>query len=181
MWSIFRPHILVDSVVDLTPELLRRFGVENLLLDVDCTLKKYVNQEPEPDVCEWLEVIKNEGFRVCLLSNGVEKRIKTFATLVDLPYIAKACKPLTRGCRRAFVELKFVPAKTILVGDQIFADVMAGRLAGMRTVLVTPIAPEQEHWFTRIKRPFERLLLNSYKRNTLVNKTLKKIDKECER
>ena len=39
----------------------------------------------------------------------------------------------------------------MVVGDQIFADILAGNLAGVFTILVTPIKPEQEHWFTRIK------------------------------
>ena len=46
-----------------------------------------------------------------------------------------------------------------MVGDQIFADVMAGRLAGIRSILVDPIHPEEEPWFTRLKRLPERFVL----------------------
>jgi predicted HAD superfamily phosphohydrolase YqeG len=46
-----------------------------------------------------------------------------------------------------------------MVGDQLFADVMAGRLAGVHSILVTPIHPEEEPWFTRLKRLPERLML----------------------
>jgi predicted HAD superfamily phosphohydrolase YqeG len=45
-----------------------------------------------------------------------------------------------------------------MVGDQVFADVVAGRLAGLRTILVRPTSPD-EPWFTQLKRPFERQLL----------------------
>ena len=45
--------------------------------------------------------------------------------------------------------------RTAMVGDQVFADVMAGRLAGVFTILVRPIHPEDEPWFTRWKRPWE--------------------------
>lgn len=164
MWNVFYPHYRVNSVVELTPEWLRQINVENLLLDVDCTLKCYSNQEPTLEVLDWLNSLKDSGFKMCLLSNGVGGRIKQFANLVELPFIAKACKPLPRGCYRAFKEHNFEPSNTILVGDQIFADIMAGRLANIRTVLVTPILPEQEHWFTRIKRPFEKIILWSYVR-----------------
>ncbi len=47
-----------------------------------------------------------------------------------------------------------------MVGDQLFADVVSGRLAGLACILVRPIHPEQEPWFTRMKRPLERFLLN---------------------
>jgi predicted HAD superfamily phosphohydrolase YqeG len=46
-----------------------------------------------------------------------------------------------------------------VVGDQLFADVMAARLAGLASILVRPIHPEEEPWFTRLKRPLERVLL----------------------
>jgi predicted HAD superfamily phosphohydrolase YqeG len=46
-----------------------------------------------------------------------------------------------------------------MVGDQVFADVMAGRLARIRSILVEPIHPEEEPWFTRLKRlPEQRIL-----------------------
>ena len=48
---------------------------------------------------------------------------------------------------------------TAMVGDQLFADIAAARLAGLTAILVRPIHPEEEHWFTRIKRPPEKLLL----------------------
>ena len=76
----------------------------------------------------------------------------------------KFCPTLPRGCRRAMKEFNFKPEETALVGDQIFADVMAGRLCGLRTFKVAPISPEEEHWFTRIKRPFENVVLRSFKR-----------------
>jgi HAD superfamily phosphatase (TIGR01668 family) len=164
MWKVFYPHFLIESVVELTPERLRTLGIEDLLLDVDCTLKRYSNQEPEPDVQAWLESLKAENFRLCLLSNGRGKRISQFAELVDIPFIAEACKPFQTGCRRAFTEYGFDPEKTALVGDQIFADVMAGRLAGIRTFRATPLSPEEERWFTRIKRPIEKIVLRSFRR-----------------
>ena len=46
-----------------------------------------------------------------------------------------------------------------IVGDQIFADVMAGRLSGIRAILVDPIHPEEEPWFTRLKRLPEHAVL----------------------
>jgi predicted HAD superfamily phosphohydrolase YqeG len=66
---------------------------------------------------------------------------------------------LRRSCKAAIRRLAFDPRTTAMVGDQIFADVMAGRLAGIRCILVRPIHPEEEPWFTRLKRPWERIVL----------------------
>lgn len=164
MLTVCYPHYVVRSVAELTPERLRELGVENLILDVDCTLKRYGKQELEPEIRAWLEKIKEEEFRICLLSNGMGPRIGRFAESVGLPFVAQAWKPLPRGCFRTMREFDFDPSKTAMIGDQIFADVMAGRLAGIRTILTTAIYPEEEPWYTRMKRPFEKVVMFFYRR-----------------
>jgi HAD superfamily phosphatase (TIGR01668 family) len=78
--------------------------------------------------------------------------------MLDIPYVAKAFKPLPFACRRAVRRLGWEGKRIGVMGDQVFADILAGRLAGLYTILVTPTSPE-EPWFTRLKRPFERMLL----------------------
>jgi predicted HAD superfamily phosphohydrolase YqeG len=55
-------------------------------------------------------------------------------------------------------KLNAVPSETAMVGDQLFADILAGRLAGIRTIHVRPIHPEEEPFFTRLKRGPERFI-----------------------
>ena len=134
-------------------------GLQSLLLDADGTLKRYRSQECAPGVGQWLDTLRQAGFGLCLVSNGLGERIGRFAEIVNLPFVAKAMKPLPAGCRRAGRKMGFSRESTAIVGDQLFADIMAGRLAGLTTILVDPIHPEEEPWFTRLKRPPERWLL----------------------
>ncbi len=130
-----------------------------MLLDADGTLKRYRSEECAPGVARWLDALRQAGFGLCLVSNGLGERIGRFAEGVGLPFVAKAMKPLPTGCRCAMRKMGFQPECTAMVGDQLFADIMAGRLAGLMTILVEPINPEEEPWFTRLKRPPERWLL----------------------
>lgn len=50
------------------------------------------------------------------------------------------------------------PEHTVMVGDQVFTDVVAGNLAGVRTILVRPQC-RRDLWYTYIFRVFERLAL----------------------
>lgn len=156
------PSLAVSSVLDLTVDRLHDLCVDALLLDVDCTLKEYEKQEPDREIIHWLNELQNAGFKLCLLSNGVEKRIKPIADSLGLPCVFKACKPLPGGVRRGLSILETPPEKAAVVGDQIFADILAGNLAKVFAIYVTPIKPEQEHWFTRIKRPWEKIVLKSF-------------------
>lgn len=153
------PDYRIDSVLELDVERLRTLGIDSLLLDVDCTLKNYRATEVRPEVAAWLESLRAAGIGVCLVSNGRGGRIGRFAEKYGVPFIGKACKPLPLGCSRAIRRMGFDPKRTAMVGDQVFADIMAGHLAGLRTILVEPIQPEEEPWFTQLKRPFERRLL----------------------
>jgi HAD superfamily phosphatase (TIGR01668 family) len=156
--SLLTPHHRIASVLELTPERLRSLGLKSLLLDADCTLKRYRGEDCAPGVAEWLETLRQAGFGLCLVSNGLGERIGQFAETVGLPYVAKAMKPLPQGCLRAVRKMGFQRETTAMVGDQVFADILAGRLAGLTTFLVEPIHPEEEPWFTRLKRPLERWL-----------------------
>ena len=159
MRRLLTPHYRVCSVLELTPQRLRELGVESLLLDADCTLKRYGGQQCAQGVAPWLDALREAGFGLCLVSNGFGDRIGQFAQTLGLPFVAKALKPLPIGCRRAMRKMGFCPRTTAMVGDQLFADILAGRLAGITTFLVEPIHPEEEPWFTRLKRGPERWLL----------------------
>jgi uncharacterized protein len=160
MLHLLTPHIRVESVLELTSDRLRELDVDSVLLDLDCTLKRYTDTELQPEIADWLESIKASGIGQCIVSNGRGKRIKQFAEKIGLPYEANALKPLPLGIWRAIKKMGFKAERTAMIGDQIFADVLSGRLAGIKCILVRPIHPEEEPWFTRLKRGPERLWLN---------------------
>ena len=162
----FTPDYRVSKVEALTLDLLRQWGFGSLLLDADCTLKRYRCPEVAPEVAAWLAEMRAGGIGLCLVSNGYGRRIGPFAEGLGLPFVAKAMKPLPWGCRAALRKMAFRPERTAMVGDQIFADILAGRLAGLKTILVDPIHPEEEPWFTRLKRPPERWVLRKMKSST---------------
>ena len=162
MFGFLTPHYRISSVLELTPQRLSGLGLESLLLDADCTLKRYRSEECAAGVAEWLAQLRQAGFGLCLVSNGLAQRIGRFAEPLGLPFAAKALKPLPVGCRRAMRKMGFHRHSTAMVGDQLFADIVAGRLAGVTTFLVDPIHPEDEPWFTRLKRGPERWLLRNF-------------------
>ena len=49
-------------------------------------------------------------------------------------------------------------SQTVLIGDQVFTDLMAARLAGIPSILVDPQSTK-ELWYTRIFRQMEKLAL----------------------
>jgi len=159
MLNWLQPNLILNSVQDITPELLRQHGLQSLLLDVDSTLKRYRATEILPETVQWIESLQEIGIRFCIISNGRTHRIRPIAEQINVDFVAPAMKPFPFGCQRAIKGMGFDPKATAIVGDQVFADILAGKFAKIFTILVTPIHPEEERWYTRIKRPFERWVL----------------------
>ncbi|MGO8747246.1 MAG: YqeG family HAD IIIA-type phosphatase [Thermoguttaceae bacterium] len=162
MFRIITPHLRIESVLELDLPRLRDMGLDSLMLDVDCTLKSYGATDLRPEILEWLDRLRGAGIGLCLLSNGRGGRIGALAERLKLPWVSVALKPLPFRCLAGLRRLGFDRKRTAVVGDQVFADVMAGRLAGLTTILVRPIQPEEEPWFARMKRPLERVLMKGW-------------------
>jgi len=158
MLALLTPHLQLNSISDLSPEHLHSVNRVGLLLDVDCTLKDHGAPTFPPSTVEWIQLMRSSGLRMCLLSNGKARRIEPLARTLQIPFVAKAFKPFPFGCRAALRLLDLPSQQCAIVGDQIFADVLAGQLARLFTVLVRPTSPIEPIW-TRIKRPFERFVL----------------------
>jgi len=156
MFNWLHPNLILASVADITQELLQKHGIRSLLLDVDSTLKRYRATEIPPETVKWIESMQRMDISLCILSNGREHRIRPIADQIGVPFVAPAMKPAPFGCRMAMKTMGFDPKSTAIIGDQVFADILAGKFAKIFTILVTPIHPEEEHWYTRIKRPFEK-------------------------
>jgi HAD superfamily phosphatase (TIGR01668 family) len=159
VFRFFAPHLSLDSVADLTATNLERLGRKALLLDIDGTLKAYRSERVAPETVAWIESLKHADIRLCLVSNGKHHRIERIAQELRVPFVAQAFKPFPFRCRAALRKIDVIPEHAAMIGDQLFADILAGRLAGMLTILVRPMSLDEPCW-TRIKRPFERFVLN---------------------
>ena len=65
--------------------------------------------------------------------------------------------------KRAVRSLGFEPKACAMIGDQVLTDVLAGKLAGMHTVLLDPIDLKAEFRITMFNRGLERLIKKLWK------------------
>ena len=159
IWSIFAPDMSCHRVTDISLGELHDIGIKGLLLDLDNTITAWHKTEVTESMREWLRDLKDNGFAVCIVSNNRERRVKKIAEQLGLPYFFSAAKPRRKGYRRAAALLNIPLPQLAMVGDQLFTDVLGGNRAGLFTIFVEYIHP-QEHWgTTHIFRPLERWVL----------------------
>ena len=154
---LFRPTFWLKSVLYIDEEFLRGNAIEALVLDLDNTLSMHGNPVPEEGVAEWLDKMRSLGIKMRVVSNNTNKRVAPLAARLGLEFTANGAKPLPFGVLRAIRGMGADKHRTLVVGDQIFTDVMAGNLGGVRTVLVEPFHLEKT-WTFRLKRRIESLV-----------------------
>ena len=159
--EMFRPSIIKKRLVNLTANELNEMGITTLLLDVDNTLSTHHSQTPLEGVVSWLDEMKKQGIGLFLVSNAKEKRVAPFAKQLGIGYFSLCKKPLPFGIIRAIKRLNVPKSSVMLCGDQLFTDMPAGRLAGIKTLLVEP-AQLESGWTFRVRRRLEKPLLRRY-------------------
>lgn len=164
----FIPHLRVDTIFDIDLPALRREGVRGIITDLDNTLVGARHPDATPELIEWFKEAQALGFRIVIVSNNNRPRVSAFADPIRLPYVHGARKPGLRSFRRALDLLELSAPEAVVIGDQLLTDVLGGNRMGLKTILVTPIAPGDESVFTRFNRRIERFIYRRLKRRGLI-------------
>ena len=159
---LLRPNIKLDKITDISVDILKKYNITALILDVDNTLSTHHGQVLTDGLEEWLKNMRENNIKLTVLSNSTKKRLDPFAKKIGLDYISLGLKPLPFGYLRALKALGTKRKNTAIVGDQIFTDTLGGNFVGLNTVLLTPIKPETSLRF-RFKRKIEKFLIKHLK------------------
>ncbi|MEN3014592.1 MAG: YqeG family HAD IIIA-type phosphatase [bacterium] len=147
------PTLVYESILKIPIEKLKSMKIDTVLIDLDNTLVPWNKRDVPKEIIDYLINLKKNGFKICVVSNALPLRVKKITQELDIPYIAIAAKPSTRPLRKAIKLLNSKIENTVIIGDQIFTDILAGNRLGIKTILVRPLAN-----FELITSKFVRLL-----------------------
>lgn len=149
----------VSSVEAIDARGLVDAGVKLVLLDRDNTVVPRDTKRPPASVLAWLDEVRAAGIKTCVVSNNFHTgQVQASARELGCEAVDHAMKPAPFALERAMRQEGEGPEATVMVGDQVFTDVVAGNLAGVRTILVRPQS-RRDLWYTQIFRIFEHLAL----------------------
>lgn len=162
MFDMFYPDEMTESAYDIDYNGLYEQGYRGIIFDIDNTLVPHGAPADEHAVALF-ERLKGIGYKIVLLSNNKEPRVKMFNDAVKVLYIYKAGKPGRGGYERAMDMMGTDINNTFFIGDQLFTDVWGAKRIGMRNFLTCPINPKEEIQIV-LKRYLEKIVLFFYKR-----------------
>lgn len=153
------PDMYYKNVQSIDLMDLEKRNIKGIAIDVDNTLIDYA-QNLSNEVIEWINKVKNAGYKICILSNSNNKnKVKKVADTLKLTYIMVAKKPCKSGFKKAIKLLDLPNENIAVIGDQVFTDVLGANRMNMTSIYVEPINTK-EYWYTKWKRPIETFILN---------------------
>ncbi len=162
MLQSFYPDCHMSSAYDIDFKKYYESGYRGIIFDIDNTLVCHGAPADERSIA-LIHTLKEMGYRIMLLSNNKEPRVKMFNDAVQVSYIYKAGKPGRAGYRKAMEFMQTDEKNTLFVGDQLFTDVWGAKRTGIYAILTQPIDPKEEIQIV-LKRYLEKIVLFFYKK-----------------
>jgi len=165
-WSWIVPDWYVNDVTDIDVVELKAAGILGVILDFDNTLiasnSERIAKDREKAVVTLIQTFGPD--RVIIVSNklslfGWNSRLDSEAKRLAIQAYATGwlIKPLPRSLKKAARQMKLAPENVLVIGDLISTDVAGVKLAGMKSLLITPV-PKSERLGIRLLRTMERWL-----------------------
>lgn len=157
MLKKYYPCEHINSVFAIDYEKIYSLGYKAIIFDIDNTLVHH-GDDSNDEVDSLFRYIHGIGLKTLFLSNNSIARIERFNKNINTLYIANANKPDTAGYLKAISLLGVTKDEVIVIGDQIFTDILGANKCGIPSVLVDFIYIEG---VTKIgkKRYLEKLIL----------------------
>ena len=162
----FLPDRCFRTFDKLTPDRLKKLGIKGLFLDIDNTIAPYEEALPGQRALDWFREMEKAGIRIAFVSNNNAERVDLFNRDLGYPHFSNSGKPLGKNVRRAMRAMGTTRKTTALMGDQIFTDILAARLAGLKRTFLVPPIKDKKDWLTQGKRMLEKPILYAYRKKT---------------
>ena len=110
-------------------------GIKLLLLDIDNTIIPRGDKQASQEILDWLALAKQKGLYIALMSNNSRKLFPFLNNHADL-YHCLSLKPFSICYKRIMKKFEVSPTQTVMIGDQIFTDVLGANRLGIHSILV---------------------------------------------
>ena len=153
---ILSPKRRANTLASIDLKQLRSEGFVGLLIDLDNTIvpwrQSYISEEAKLFIKE----AKALGYKICLFTNAKSQRTIPISLALEIDNFSEAKKPFGVGFNTVIKTMGAKPEEVLMIGDQIFTDMLGGNRCGCYTILLPPISPN-EFIGTKFLRIAERL------------------------
>ena len=157
------PDYMFRAFDEITPAFLASLGAKAILADIDNTLAPYEQPEPDERIKGWIASLAEAGIGIAFVSNNDWERVELFNRTLGVPAYAKSGKPFKKNLVKAMNDLGGTLETTVMLGDQLLTDALAGHNLGVKCLIVPPIRDKKNAFF-RFKRWLEKPVVRKFKK-----------------
>lgn len=136
------PDSYYKNVYDIDYSNLKNQNIDTLLFDIDNTITKVDDLNIPAKTKELFENLKNQNFKILLLSNNHKERVIPVAQALNIKALSDAGKPDSAAYDKALDLLKSKKENTIAIGDQLLSDIAGAKKYGLKAILVDQLSKE---------------------------------------
>lgn len=156
----YYPYEYVEDVFSINYNFLYDIGMRGIIFDIDNTLVHH-GEASNKKVEQLIVYLHDLGFKTLLLSNNSTERIEEFVVNMDTPFISDADKPAIKNYYKSLEVINLPREKVIMVGDQLFTDILGANKCNIASVLVKYMRYNDQDKIG-IKRNIEKVILKFY-------------------
>jgi HAD superfamily phosphatase (TIGR01668 family) len=143
----------VRSIHDIDFDKLLNSGKRIFLFDFDNTINVWRSTHVPEQAAKLFDYLKSKGAEIYIVSNGRKRNLD-----YEVPVIWRAFKPFAFKVRLKLNQKLKRKEEVVVIGDQVFTDVLFAKLLGVDVIKVEPLDKSKEAFGTKILRLFENIL-----------------------
>ncbi|NOQ50100.1 MAG: YqeG family HAD IIIA-type phosphatase [Mycoplasmataceae bacterium] len=149
--NYLKPSTYVTSIKNINLNKLKQQGIKLIICDLDNTLVPHYNKFPTKVSLDFVNSVKENGFKFILVSNNTNKRVSFFAEKLDVDYISNAKKPFPFSMSKAIKNHNLKSQEVVVIGDMIITDILTANFIHAESILVQPVLNSQGNisWFIK--------------------------------
>ncbi len=152
-----KPDYILNSIYDIDAYELKSKGIKGIFFDLDSTVMQSKTGKFTKKTLDFLNGLQSD-FKVAIISNNHNKAyVDKVQKLSPVAIYSNARKPDVKVLKIACFEMGLEIKEVVMVGDRPLTDILAGKKAGMKTILVDSISKDTESPLVRFVRHLERL------------------------
>ena len=162
------PQMYKKRVEDINYTKLKELGIKCLVFDLDNTIA-LIDQDLITEDMKNLLLNLKKDFKIAIISNNKESRVKKYADILDCGYVYSAMKPFAKGFKKIAKKYNLERKEIAVIGDQLITDIMGANIFRAYPILVDPLA-KKDLKISYFNRFLEKQVFKKYQRKNIMKK-----------
>lgn len=146
------------SIYDIPMTFFIEHKFRIIFADLDNTLVDDEEKMRPPFFDKWYAELSNNNIELYVVTNNTKKaRVEAFVDKLPITWYYKAGKQSGAIFTKIIKQQQLDQTEIIVIGDRVTTDILGGNIAGLATVLTTPLVPDRNVFIRYLVRPFEKL------------------------